>query len=178
MNEFEELKYKLFKAKKVVSKIDKGILEKLAYFNVTLPGGKNDNAAEKAQYQTILMERYLEQFKHHKDYVNKVKNFQNLSPLKKIQIKQAQADKLGESIRLDASQLKKQVFDRLKDTEEDQIREIRKYQTLQKLHMVKPMLQNIRIDEHQARDVVQPERKMCSSTVMAHFLAAIVKDEE
>ena len=100
------------------------------------------------------MQKYLEDFKKHKDYINKVKRFQNLTPLQKMKIRQAQAEKMGESIHLDAAELKKQVFERLKDTEEDQIKEMRKDKTLEKLHMVKPIMQNIRMDEIQARDIV------------------------
>jgi hypothetical protein len=40
----------LFKASRVESKIDKKILEQLDYFHVVLPGGKEDNVAEKARY--------------------------------------------------------------------------------------------------------------------------------
>jgi hypothetical protein len=40
----------LFKAGRVESKIDKKTLEKLDYFHVVLPGGKEDNVAEKARY--------------------------------------------------------------------------------------------------------------------------------
>lgn len=119
------------------------------------------------------MQKYLEDFKKHKDYINKVKRFQNLTPLQKMKIRQAQAEKMGESIHLDAAELKKQVFERLKDTEEDQIKEMRKDKTLEKLHMVKPIMQNIRMDEIQARDIVQPNRRMCSSSIRANFLEEV-----
>ena len=119
------------------------------------------------------MQKYLEDIKKHKDYINKVKRFQNLTPLQKMKIRQAQAEKMGESIHLDAAELKKQVFERLKDTEEDQIKEMRKDKTLEKLHMVKPIMQNIRMDEIQARDIVQPNRRMCSSSIRANFLEEV-----
>ena len=37
---------------------------------------------------------------------------------------------MGETIHLNAAELKRQVFDKLKDTEEDQIKELRKDKTI------------------------------------------------
>ncbi len=67
------------------------------------------------------MQKYNENLKKYNDYINKVKPVQPLTPLQKIRIRQAQAKKLGETIHLNAADIKRQVFDKLKDTEEDEI---------------------------------------------------------
>lgn len=54
-----------------------------------LPGGPNDNAVEKARYQIMMMQKYLEDFRKHKDYINKVKRFKHLTPLQKMKIREA-----------------------------------------------------------------------------------------
>jgi hypothetical protein len=76
------------------------------------------------------MQKYNEDLKKYKDYINKVKPVKPQTPLQKIRIRQEQAYKLGVTIHLNAAELKRKVFDKLKDTEEDQIKELRKDKTI------------------------------------------------
>lgn len=49
-SQFELCKNVLFKQEKIDSNLDEGLLERLNYFNVQLPGAKTENQSERTMF--------------------------------------------------------------------------------------------------------------------------------